>query len=230
MKSLAALFVTVALVVPAFAQEAALNGMQMHRKIPTTAPAFKPIILHTGKPITQNDKVQLISNATKTYTAKMPAAKNHMSGSVAASFLTPSATITPQQLFKPGFVETMLKQPDFVDLTTSDIEFSHGMWTGGASHAIAFYITVNANTTYLAIFKVKSSTNDPKFQINSEPTSPNISVSNQNNVQTINGNSGENEFAYVFIPTGSGSVEVDMLSPNANWQFESCEITATPMN
>jgi hypothetical protein len=227
MKMLTALLVTIALVSPAFAQKVALNGMQLHRKTPTTVPAFKPIILHTGKPITQNDKVQLYSAATKTYTLKTPKAENRMNSQVATSYLNPSATITPLQLFKPGFVETNLIGPENVEMSESYINFLPG---SAAASLMNFYINVNANTTYLLTFKINTpSNNNPQMQINASPAyngAPSVGTG----VQNVELTQGENQFAYAFIPSGSGIIEISLLSQNAYWQFESCEITGTPMN
>jgi len=225
MKTLAALLVAVALVAPAFAQNNPFNGMQLHRKTSTTVPAFKPIILHTGRPITQNDKMQVYSAATKTYTAKLPRGTARMSAPVAASYLNPSATITPLQLFKPGFVETYLRGPEVVDMAMSEIDFLPGSI---AYSAMDFYINVNANTTYLLTFKIKAtSKSSPEMQINIAPDSSGI-LTAATGVQRVDVAQGENQFVYAFIPSGSGLVVITMLSQNSYWQFESCEVTGTP--
>jgi hypothetical protein len=227
MKLLTALLVTIALISPAFAQNTPLNGMQLHRQTPTTAPAFKPIILHTGRPITQNDKMQMYSAATKAYSAKTPGAKVRMNSQIAASYLNPSATITPLQLFKPGFVETYLRGPDTVDMARSYIHFLPGSM---AYSGMDFYINVNANTTYLLTFKIIATAKSGlQMQIGASPASGS-SLSVGTGLQNVDLTPGENQFVYAFIPSNSGLIDINLLSQNAYWQFESCEITATPMN
>jgi hypothetical protein len=47
------------------------------------------------------------------------------------------------------------------------------------------------------------------------------------NTETVNLSLGENEFAYAYATNSTGSSMVTLSSPNADWAFESCEITST---
>ncbi len=228
MKTLPALLVAVALVCPAFAQNNAAREIQKFRKAPTTTPAFKPILVHTGRPITQNDKMQLMSTTVRTYTAKMPGAKVRMNNQVAASYLNPSATITPLQLFKAGFVDAQIVMPMFIDMGANIIEIQPSA-TGNESN-MTFNINVNANTAYVLTFKVNTTMQAPQFLINAAMSTATGPQSAGLGAQTLAGTWGENEFAYSFIPSGSGLIELNLSSSNVYWKFESCEITATPIN
>jgi len=108
MKSLATLLVAVALAYPAFAQNAALHpnpalqeALKRHPG-PYATPAFKPILLHTGKPITPNDKAQLVASALKMHAANMPVQKSWQKSNIKVTDTTPTLTqalITPTQMF-----------------------------------------------------------------------------------------------------------------------------------
>src|SRR5271157_3297694 len=108
MKNLAALLVTVALVSPAISQNApvhlntALQETQKRHPGPYATPAFKPILLHTGKPITPNDKAQLVASALKMHAANMPVQKSWQKSNIKVTDTTPTLTqalITPTQMF-----------------------------------------------------------------------------------------------------------------------------------
>jgi hypothetical protein len=227
MKAIPALLVALAFACPASAQVPALKGMQLHRKTPTTVPAFGPIILQTGKPITQNDKLQLYSLTAKAFAAKTPGAKFSIGNQVTNSLLNPSATITPLQLFKPGFVDVYLYSPITVNMAEPFIGFVPTSMNGGE---VMFYINVNSNTAYVLTFKLKSPDNGPQFQLNADASASTPGVSVSTGLQTVNGSKGENEFAFAFVPSSTGLIQVSLLSPNASWEFQSCEITATPLN
>src|SRR5271157_165989 len=107
MKNLAALLVTVALVSPAISQNApvhlntALQETQKRHPGPYATPAFKPILLHTGKPITPNDKAQLVASALKMYAATMPAQQPWQKSNIKATDTAPTVThaiLTPAQM------------------------------------------------------------------------------------------------------------------------------------
>jgi len=74
MKSLTALLVAAALILPAFAQNVALHpnpvlqDAQKRHTGPIAILAIKPILLHTGKPLTQNDKQLLLASTIILYT------------------------------------------------------------------------------------------------------------------------------------------------------------------
>ena len=72
MKKLAALLVAVALVSPAFAQKLTFQGTHPKPKLATVAPASRPVLLHTGRPITPDQKRQLMASVTKGTTTRPP--------------------------------------------------------------------------------------------------------------------------------------------------------------
>jgi len=70
MKMFTALLMAVALFSPAFSQKVTLSpGTHPRPKISIVAPATTPILLHTGKPITADEKKQLLTSAIKAYAA-----------------------------------------------------------------------------------------------------------------------------------------------------------------
>jgi hypothetical protein len=96
MKMLTALLVTIALVSPAFAQQTAFQGTHPRPKPVIVAPASKPVLLHTGKPLTADQKKQLMTAMLK---ASLPKSS---SGNTQTRNLTQSAgttVLTAEQTF-----------------------------------------------------------------------------------------------------------------------------------
>ncbi len=225
MKLLTALLVAVVLLSPAFSQRVIFQGTHPRPKAPIVAPAITPILLHTGKPITQNDKQQLLASVIKAYSVKVPA-KYLKSWTAAAS--TAPIVLTPANMNVNGVAYGVAQLPldiNYADGAISFLPKSAFSYQGTAS-SLYFGITVQANTAYMIIPKVFFTSNDvqyPQFTLLGAFGGPPPA-------QTFTGNMGSNEFAYAFVSSTSGEVAVEMLSPNSAWQFLSCEITATPLN
>ena len=223
MNKLTALIVTVALFVPAFAQKVTFQGMHPRPKAPIVAPAITPILLHTGKPITADEKKQLLASAIKAYSAKAPA-KNLKSWTAAAS--AAPIVLTPDNMNVNGVAYGVAQLPlevNFADGFISFLPKSAFSYQGTAS-SLYFGITVQANTAYTVIPRVFfSDVQNPQFTLLGAFGGPPAA-------QSFTGNMGSNEFAYAFVSSNSGDVAVEMLSPNSSWMFLSCEIIATPLN
>jgi hypothetical protein len=216
MKMLTALLVAVALFVPAFAQKTTFQGTHPRPKLPVVAPAAKPILLHTGKPLTQNDKQLLLASTIKTYAAKLPAGTKKPQVSNAPS--TP-ITLTPDQMYKNGVVTTQAISPSYVDLSQGIFGFNPG-----ASSFLIFNINVNPNTAYTLDFKVSSAGSETSV-------TPHFTIFSGVNSETIDfGSYGNEEFAYAFVSASAGEIGVNVYSPNNGWYLTSCEIIATPLN
>jgi hypothetical protein len=106
MKKLLALLAAVALVSPAFTQKAAFQGTHPRPKPPIVAPAITPILLHTGKPITLDQKQQLMVSAIKSFAVNRTVQKPPAPAS--------ASTITPNQMYKKGVVDAIAYAPYFV--------------------------------------------------------------------------------------------------------------------
>jgi hypothetical protein len=217
MKVLTALLVAAALVAPAVAQNPVQQEIQKNHKGKVVTPAVKPVLLHTGKPITQQDKEQLRAAIVKTFKSKTPVNKGKTQQAAA-----PQPTlvkVSPSELFSSG-VYTEMNQPDYVNISSDQIIFSPG-----ESSSLDIAINVNANTTYILNFKVDSMAVTPQFTI--LPTLPSGAV---NGAETFTGIHRNNEFAYALVSDSTGVINVTLYSSNAYWDFKSCEITATPVN
>jgi hypothetical protein len=225
MKMITALLVAVALLSPAFSQKVTFQGTHPRPKPQFVAPAITPILLHTGKPITQNDKQQLLASAIKAYSAKAPA-KNFKGWTAAAS--SAPTVLTPDNMNVNGVAYGVAQLPLEVNHGDSTISFlpkSAFAYQGNVS-SLYFGITVQANTAYMIIPKVFFTSNDvpnPQFTLLGAFGGPPPA-------QTYTGNMGSNEFAYAFVSSNAGAVAVEMFSPNSAWMFLSCEIIATPLN
>jgi hypothetical protein len=220
MKALSALLVAVALICSAIAQNSTQKGMQLHRQTPTTVPAVKPILLHTGKPITQTDKQQLRASVIKSYAVKSSGAKGTMKPQQTAAPAARTVTLTWSSMFQNGFVDTEWNNP-YVNSELSQITFSPG-----ESSYLDFIFVATANTTYTMTFKVNAWTQNPQYTI--LPSYP--PGNSPNGSETFAGNTGNDEFAYSFVSNAAGILIVSLYSPNAYWTFGSCEVMATPIN
>ncbi|MGA3262885.1 MAG: hypothetical protein ABSC47_02440 [Terracidiphilus sp.] len=223
MKSFTALLVAVALVCPAFAQnvalqqKAALQEIQKRLKGPVVSPAFKPILLHTGKPITQNDKAQLVASAVKMYAATMPAQKPWQKSNIKATDTEPTVTqaiITPSQMFQGDLVIAEASMPIFVSPGTNSLKF-----VPDETSALDIFFAAKPNMSYILTFKVNSQSPNPQFR-----------VGGNGSLEISNGSAGSNEFAIALVSNITGTIDVNLFSHNAYWNFESCEITGTPIN
>lgn len=222
MKTLAALLVAVAFIPSVLAQNAALQEVQNNRKGPVVVPATKPILLHTGRPITQNDKNQLLASVMKTHALKSPGPKGTMKTQQVAAPAATTVTITPSQMFQIGFVATELIAPTYVNP-----ELNEFMFAPGESSYLRIDIQVKANTTYVLTFKANSLSPNPNFTLWAATSTP----GEENNAESFVGVAGpNNEFAYAFVSNSTGVMSVNVNSSNANWVFTSCEISAIPVN
>ncbi len=228
MKTLPALLVAVALISPAFSQNAvsdrntALQEIQKRLKGPVVIPAFKPILLHTGKPITQNDKAQLMVSAAKISAANMPAQKWQKSNIKATE--TPTVTnaiITPAQMFQGDLVIASADRPESINPGFNELRFFPNV-----SSFLDIFFAAKANMTYTLSFKVSAPFSNPQYTISSgSPQQVTLS-----STQTFTGTDGSSEFAIALVSNNAGTIEVGLFSTNAMWDFESCEIIGTPIN
>jgi hypothetical protein len=224
MKTIPALLVVAALTFPAFAQNAALQRnaelqeIQNRLKGPVVIPAFKPILLHTGKPITKNDKAQLVTSVAQISAANVPVQKWQKSNIKIKEAPVPTATqvtVSPSQMFQNDIVYAEAVTPEFVNPGLNSLLFK-----SGENSALDIFFKAEANMSYILTFKVSSSSSNPQFKISGSV----------GGYETFTGSSGSNEFAYVMVANSAGTLNVDLYSTNSYWKFESCEITGTPIN
>lgn len=211
-KMLTALLVAVALLSPAFAQKPAFQGTHPRPKVAIVAPASKPVLLHTGKPITAEQKKQLTTAVLK---ASLPKSS---SGSTQTRNLTQSAettVLTAEQTFMNG-ASMEADSPDQVNAFVGFLTF-----LSGNQHKLIIFVPATKNTIYTLAIKVYVSMGqNPQMTIVSQGSSV-------MNSETVNLSLGENEFAYAYATNSTGSSMVTLSSPNADWAFESCEIIST---
>jgi len=220
MKALTALLVTVALVTPAFAQNPTLQDLLKKQKGSIVVSATKPVLLHTGKPITANDKKQLLSTVVKTYKTIPRLAGVKVTNTGAAQSAPTSATLTPQMMYTKGLVKAVAYTP---------AEASPGenmlMFYSGYANSLFFDIDAIPNTAYMLSIQVFAGSSAPQFMV-SNSLADGISHGDE----TFTGVFGNNEFAYLVTSNSQGTIHVSLYSSNATWDFTSCEITATPIN
>jgi hypothetical protein len=212
MKMLTTILVTVALVSPAFAQKPAFQGTHPRPKPVIVAPASKPILLNTGKPITPDQKKQLTTAVLK---ASLPKSS---SGNTQTRNLTQSSgtiVLTAEQTFMNG-ASMEADSPDQVNAYAGFLTF-----LPGNQHKLIIFVPATQNTIYTLAIKVRAYMGqNPQMTIVSQGSSA-------MNTETVNLSLGENEFAYAYATNSTGSSMVTLSSPNADWAFESCEITST---
>jgi hypothetical protein len=227
MKNFAILLVTVALIVPAFAQKLTFQGTHPKPKLATVAPASKPLLLHTGKPITPDQKRQLMATVTKGSATRPPMGIAKVSNSVLSAELS---MLTPDQLYVNGA---------YIDAFGARIDQYDGVLafqptgTTSITSSLVLNVTVKANTAYTLLMKVSVSgatllpPNNPGPEITISTYQGSNSSVGINAPQTFNANMGENEFAYSFVSNSAGNLPITIYGPNSYWSFLSCEITST---
>jgi hypothetical protein len=222
MKNFAALLAAVAFITPVVAQNDVVKELQKKQKIATVAPAVKPILLHTGKPITQNDKQQLLASVVKAYAAKAQGGKSKRNAKGAASSATTSVLLTPKKMSKADFVYTFADNVAYLGYSDVGEVFQMGASSGGTLSDLSFVLLVNPNTAYTLTFTVAGNgagTGNGTFKI----------VDGHYPEQTVTGVKNEStEFAYAFISDSSGTDIVSVTSSQP-WSFTSCEIVANPI-
>ncbi|MGD0358893.1 MAG: hypothetical protein ABSA73_14925 [Terracidiphilus sp.] len=223
MKILTTLLVAVALFSPAFAQKITFQGTHPKPKLATVAPAAKPVLLHTGKPITPDQKRQLMATVTKGSATRPPMGAAKVSNSVLSAELN---LLTPDQLYVNGA---------YIDAFGARIDQFDGVlsFPAGPTSSMVLNITVKANTAYTLLIKM-----DIQGALLLPPNTPGgiiistysgaKSVGGLNAPQTFNAPQGENEFAYSFVANSAGNLPITISSPDLGWSFESCEITSAP--
>ena len=150
MKALTALLVTVALVTPAFAQNPTLQDLLKKQKGSIVVSATKPVLLHTGKPITANDKKQLLSTVVKTYKTIPRLAGVKVTNTGAAQSAPTSATLTPQMMYTKGLVKAVAYTPAEASPGENLLMFYSGdeTFTGVfGNNEFAYLVTSNSQGT-----------------------------------------------------------------------------------
>jgi hypothetical protein len=223
MKMLAALLITAALLSPAFAQKPTFQGTRPRPKAAIVAPAAKPMFLHTGKPITLDQKQQLMVSAIKSFAVNRK---------VQPPPVPASATmITPSQMYKKGVVDAIAYAPYFAsfgpdagsNVGQASVTFfpENSMKNApGYGSYLDLIVYAQPNTVYVL-----------KIQVNVEGISPiqHLAVAPYMDTtppQTFPLGYGIQEFAYAFVSNDAGQIDVAIRSPDAIWDFLSCEITS----
>jgi hypothetical protein len=233
MKKALFLILTAILCAPAFGQ-VRYQGLHPRPQAPTVFPAHEPIILQTGRPITQADKQQLIVKAKNTFhgapVGKGGAApQNFVIGKSLQLASSPSGTasITPDQMVS-GNLSAVAWGVALWDPVDGNLE----MAIGHQSFMI-FDMNVNPNTLYVLTIKVITGTSAPVFTLQS--TEKDGQAVSTHPPQTVNGTpyngpqGAVTEIAYAFDSNGTGTANVVISSGNSGWGFLGAELTASPM-
>jgi hypothetical protein len=210
MKKLASLLMAVALLAPAFAQKSTPQVTSQKLQLHAVAPAAKPLLLHTGKPLTANDKRQFLAAVIKTH----PAATRKTQ---AASAQPSTITLTPGQVSQ-GSAYLIMENPGYVDATHNEFQIN----VGDRSN-ISFVIAGQPNTAYLLAVKVTAVYANPQFTIYTGTLGTDVPITSEN----FTGSQGDNEFAYGVVSNSAGNILITIYSANSLWSFDNCEITST---
>jgi hypothetical protein len=220
MKKFAAMLVAVTFFLPAFAQKTAFQGTHPIPKASIKAPVSKPILLHTGKPITEAEKKQLVASVIKANPIKAPVGKINIP--IALPSANTTILLTPDNMNLNGVAYVELNKPNRVDYGNGNILLDP------FTSNIGIIFNVQPNTAYVLVtrlfFQSSSSQQSLKFTIWSDSTIGNFPA------EELNLSQGPNEVAYAFVSNSAGTVNIGMSSSNASWNFLSCEITPTPMH
>jgi len=210
MKMLTALLVAVALISHAFAQKMTVPPPQKIKLHPM-APAAKPLLLHTAKPLTQNDKNQLLASAIKAYAAKLPAGAMMPQMNLAPKN---AITLTPSH-FSQDNVHLVLYNPAYVDIANDMFQFSNS-----PTSSLMLVVNAQPNTAYYFAFKVSPVTGGNTYTIyTGDYLAPQFS-------ENFTGSQGNDEFAFAVVSNSSGTLLVSIYSADTEWNFINCEVTS----
>jgi hypothetical protein len=250
MKKSPVLFAALALCSSVCAQKAppqiqvVLPGTHPRPKLAAVVPAHKPLVLHTGRPITPVEKTQFLASLVRTAhtaspagNAARPAVRQQQQQQQSAQSAQPVpsvVTLSPDLMYVNNVVSLAVQGCDTVDPADGLIRMEPGLPSN-----LVFTVNVKPNTAYMLAFKVYLPTASAQNMINGQnvassgpvqftvwngPSNP--SPSNPAiNLQTFNVNQGENEFVYGFDSTSTGQIPVLMYA-NTWWTFESAEFTS----
>lgn len=216
MRLLTGLLVAVALVVPAFAQKIAFQGTHPKPEVALVAPATKPLLLHTGKSITPEQKQQLLSSAIQQYATSKRTTKEKVKRSNAASSENPTV-LTFDMMNKEGVAGAIADFPMLVHYPAGFLVFQPG-----ASSRLTIYVYVQPDTAYVLLIKMWLISPPQNPQLTLSPALGNIPA------ETFAASPGDSEVAYSFVSNSTGQIAVAISSPNNAWRFESCEISSLP--
>jgi hypothetical protein len=233
MKKALFLVLTAILCAPAFGQ-VRYQGLHPRPQAPTVFPAHEPIILVTGRPITEADKQQLIVKAKNAFRGA-PAGKGGAAPQnlpIVKSFQLASspsgtASITPDQM-----VSGNLSAVAYGVAMWDPVDGILGMALGHLNYMI-FSMNVNPNTLYVLTVKVITGTSAPVFTM--QACEKDGQTVNMFPPQTVNGTpfkdppGAVSEISYAFDSTGTGSVNIEVSSSNSGWGFLGAELIASPM-
>ena len=213
MKMLTALLVAVALLSPALAQKPTFQGTHPRPKPVIVAPASKPMLLHTGKTITADQKRQLATTVVKNSMLRAPAGTTTKVINLNQS--ASPTVLTAEQTFMNG-ANLESNNPYIVNEYAGYLTFMPG-----DTHSLSIYVPADINTVYTLAIKVNIySIQNPQMTI----VTPNNSVQSS---ETLSLSYGDNEFVYAFAAHSAGVYMIILYSPNSNWAFESCQITSS---
>jgi hypothetical protein len=217
MKMLTALLVAVALLSPAYAQKVTFQGTHPRPAVAMVAPATKPLLLHTGKPITPDQKRQLLATAIQQYAAGKRTTRDNAKTNNAAPPANPTV-LTFDMMNKDGVGGAIANFPQSVNFPAGYLLFQPG-----ASSNLTIFVDMQPNTAYVLLIKLWFLSTAQNPQLTLSPA-----FGGATPPQTFAASPGNNEFAYSFISSGTGQTAIAMSSPNSAWSFISCEISSLP--
>ena len=215
MKKLAALLLAVALFSPALAQKTTFQGIHPKPKPTLVAPATKPTLLHTGKPITPDQVNQLLVTTIQGYQAGNSTPKKFVKSNNAGP-----TVLNLDMMYRDGVGFATANQPGIVAFGAGLMVFQPG-----EAHNLIIYLDVVPNTAYVLVMRVFLQNDSINPQLTFSPDSTSIPP------QTIAGTPGvAEEIAYSFVSSRTGQIGISISSPNAIWMFGSCQISSLPIN
>jgi hypothetical protein len=225
----------------AFATGAAAQGLSPDAVVRNAAPpaklAVQPMVLHTGNNITDVDRAQLRDAVMKAYVAKQSKANpTEAKAPAAKAGTTPRQatawTISPTEPFATNngwLINAVFVQPRVEDAYGKLLAFNPGY----ASY-LTLQIDAKAWTTYVLTFHLSTNYASNNAASGAEfaivPQSGPAAVISGTTAATFAGPlSASDDVAYALISETDGPTYITLYSPNAVWNFLSCDIEATSM-
>ncbi len=220
MKKFAVMSLAISLATTVLAQQPKFQGTHPLPKLPLVNSVTPPAVLHTGRPLTTDEKLQFLATAARTAAARKrtPAVK---SSPAAPTTITPDQMSIPLVIWAEGY-------------NIGEANWGEGAiyFNSGPSSYLNFNLYVKPDTAYIVTMKVSTGGTPAPMSVFTSiwgPTGANAGVQSIP-VSPVGDIDAYNDFAYSFTigDNTSGIYQFGIFCPTAGWTFLSAEVTSVP--
>jgi len=224
MKKVAVLLSAAMVLTSAFGQRPGitLKGVPTRSKPPIVRMAHRPLVLSKGRVLTPADKAQFIASARMAFKTPAPGSPPKPMTAAPANSGPTTQTITVAQPTSGGSFTMAAYNVGEWDPDNAGLLLN--MMFEPNKSFLGFNVVAAPNNLYVLSFQVYSYC-PAQFAIATAPDGTGPAAQPTETVSVAQGTSG---FAYAFDATAAGGIWIQ-VSANCPWEFQSAELTTTPM-